>query len=106
MNHTLARLADLFRRIAHDAGYAMVADVPPDTVGFCRDRYERVRRRLAELAPELAAGLPPLPANASAGLVRMAARMAALTLYEAQRARRPAARPAWVGCVERLFAFD
>jgi hypothetical protein len=75
-------LAALLHQIAYDAGCALLYRGPTETARFCTDQYNRIRARIAELAPDLAALFGPLPANATAGQVRIVARALAASIRE------------------------
>ena len=76
MNQDLNILVDTLREIAYDAGCALLFPVDADTTRRYADRYNCAFRQLRELAPRLASAATPLPADATAGSIRIAARAA------------------------------
>ncbi len=77
MNQNLNTLVDTLREIAYDAGCALLFPVDADTTRRYAARYNCAFRQLRELAPRLTASAAPLPADATAGSIRIAARAAA-----------------------------
>lgn len=74
MEKETVKLINVLRRIARGANYAAWAKAEPDAVRFCVSQYNKVLTRLAELEPDLKTLFTPLPENASADIVRIAAR--------------------------------
>ena len=76
MTTDLNNLVDTLREIAYDAGCALLFPVDPDTTRRYADRYNCAFRQLRELAPRPTASAVPLPNDATAGSIRIAARAA------------------------------
>lgn len=76
MNQDLNNLVDTLRKIAYDAGFALLFPVDSDTTQRYADRYNCAFRQLRQLAPHLTASTAPLPNDATAGSIRIAARTA------------------------------
>ena len=70
-------LVDTLREIAYDAGYALLCPVDSVTTQRYADRYNKAYHELRALAPYLTACVKPVPADATVGCIRMAARDAA-----------------------------
>jgi len=85
MDREWMRLLQVLQEVAYDAGYLLIAEAPPDAAGFCLGQYNQVRARIVRLEPAVAAVFLPLPADASAVSVRIAAR--ALAAHVQQRLR-------------------
>lgn len=96
MERELRRLAALLHQIAYDAGCALLRRGHTETARFCTDQYNRIRARIAELDPELAALFGPLPEDAHAGQVRIVARALAASIKEKTRREQ---KKVWAGCV-------
>ena len=74
MNQDLNNLVDTLRKIAYDAGFALLFPVDSDTTQRYADRYNCAFGQLRQLAPHLTTA--PLPNDATAGGIRIAARTA------------------------------
>ncbi len=74
MEQELTSLADALRRIAYDAGCALLRPAAAGATQHCAARYNHVFGRLRTLEPALVARFAPLPEDASPGSVRLAAR--------------------------------
>jgi len=85
MERELARLANVLRQIAHDAGWVLLCREAPGTLRFSIAQYNRIHARLGEIAPALTTLFGRLPEEASAGQVRIVARALAAYLYEQTR---------------------
>jgi len=68
------KLMNVLRRIARGANYVAWAKAEPDAVRFCVTQYNKVLTRLLELEPNIKTLFTPLPEDASAEIVRIAAR--------------------------------
>lgn len=76
MKKDLTPLVNTLREIAYDAGCALLLPVDADTTRRYAARYNTTSRQLGEAAPWLAASVAPLPGDATAGAIRIAARAA------------------------------
>ena len=74
MERETVKLLNVLRRIARAAGYAAWTKAGPDATQFCVAQYNRVLARLSELEPSVKPLFTPLNDNASAEVIRMAAR--------------------------------
>ncbi len=74
MEKSIKKLVYLLRQIMNDAGFALLSHEDEDARRFCVEQYNNIRNRLAELDASLVASFAPLPVQASAGAVRVAAR--------------------------------
>ena len=74
METETVKLVNVLRRIARGAGYAAWARAEPEAVRFCVTQYNKVLARLVELEPNIRTLFTPLPEDASADVVRIAAR--------------------------------
>jgi hypothetical protein len=74
METETVKLINVLRRIARGANYASWAKPAPDAVRFCVTQYNKVLTRLIELEPNIRTLFTPLPEDASADIVRIAAR--------------------------------
>ena len=74
MERETVKLLNVLRRIARAAGYAAWTKAGPDATRFCVAQYNRVLARLSELEPSVNPLFTPLNDNASAEVIRMAAR--------------------------------
>ena len=77
MSRDLTTLVDALREIAHEAGCALLFPVDADTTRRYAARYNCLHGQLCACAPRLTSTVKPLPADASAGSIRIAARAAA-----------------------------
>ena len=76
MKKDLTNLVETLRGIAYDAGYALLFPVDSTTTRCYADRYNCAYRQLRAMAPGLATSIRPLPEDATAGAIRIAARAA------------------------------
>jgi len=90
------KLINVLRRIARGANYAAWAKAEPDAVRFCVTQYNKVLTRLVELEPNIGTLFAPLPEDASAEVVRIAARE--LGAYFEDEAPEPYAFQFGFGC--------
>ena len=74
MEKETVKLLNVLRRIARAAGYAAWAKADAETLRFCIGQYNKVLGRLAELEPAVKPLFTPLPEDASATVIRIAAR--------------------------------
>jgi hypothetical protein len=74
MHNETAKLINVLRRIARAAGYANWVKSDADATRFCAKQYNRVLTRLNELEPNIKGLFALLPEDASADVIRMAAR--------------------------------
>lgn len=74
MEQETRKLLNVLRRIARAAGYAAWTKPGPDATQFCVAQYNRVLARLSELEPSVKPLFTQLNDNASAEVIRMAAR--------------------------------
>jgi len=74
MENETVKLVNVLRRVARAAGYAAWAKSEPDAVRFCVTQYNKILARLGELEPNLTTLFTPLADDASAQVVRIAAR--------------------------------
>jgi len=74
METETVKLVNVLRRIARGAAYAAWAKPEPNAVRFCVNQYNKVLVRLVELEPNIRTLFTPLPEDASADIVRIAAR--------------------------------
>ena len=74
MERETVKLLNVLRRIARAAGYAAWTKAGPDATQFCVAQYNRVLARLTELEPAVKPLFTPLSENASAEVIRIAAR--------------------------------
>lgn len=74
MEQETVKLLAVLRRIARAAGYAAWTKAGTDATQFCVAQYNRVLARLSELEPSVKPLFTPLSDNASAEVIRMAAR--------------------------------
>jgi hypothetical protein len=74
METETVKLVNVLRRIARGAGYAAWAKAEPQAVRFCVTQYNKVLARLVELEPNIKTLFTPLPEDAAADIVRIAAR--------------------------------
>ncbi len=77
MTNDMNGLVNTLHEIAFDAGYALLCSVDSTTTQRYADRYNRAYRQLRTIAPALTTSLKPVPANATVGSIRIAARTAA-----------------------------
>ena len=77
MNTTYTNLAQTLRQIAFETGLALLLGADADTVQRYATQYHDTCQQLLTLMPDAAPFCPPLPADASAGSIRLAARTAA-----------------------------
>jgi len=86
MEDEVRKLVRVLREVATDAGYAIVAEEgADDIVKHCCERYARIYDRLSELIPAFKRYVEPLPADASAASIRIAARDLAYYLLRGQQ---------------------
>jgi hypothetical protein len=74
MEKETRKLLNVLRRIARAAGYAAWTRPGPDATKFCVAQYNRVLTRLSELEPSVKPLFTQLNDNASAEVIRIAAR--------------------------------
>ena len=74
METETVKLLNVLRRIARGANYATWAKAEPEAVRFCAIQYNKVLARLHELEPNIKTLFTPLAEDASADVVRIAAR--------------------------------
>jgi hypothetical protein len=74
METETVKLLNVLRRIARGATYAARAKPEPNAVRFCVTQYNKVLVRLLELEPNIRTLFTALPEDASADIVRIAAR--------------------------------
>jgi hypothetical protein len=74
MEKETVKLINVLRRIARAANYAAWAKAEPEAVRFCVTQYNKVLARLVELEPNIKTLFTALPDDASAQVVRIAAR--------------------------------
>ena len=74
METETVKLINVLRRVARGAAYAAWAKPEPNAVRFCVTQYNKVLARLVELEPDIRTLFTPLPDDASADIVRIAAR--------------------------------
>lgn len=93
------KLINVLRRIARGAAYVAWAKPAPDAVRFCVTQYNKVLARLLELEPDIKTLFTPLREDASADIVRIAARE--LVAYFEDEAPEPYAFRFDFGCGSR-----
>ena len=74
MDNEKTKVISVLRRIARAAGYAAWVKREPDAARFCVSQYNKVLSRLTEIEPDLNTLFTALPDEASAEVVRIAAR--------------------------------
>lgn len=77
MNTAYIDLAQTLRQIAYETGLALLLRADANTVRRYANQYHDTRQHLLALLPDAALFCMPLPADASAGSIRLAARTAA-----------------------------
>ncbi|HMB91852.1 MAG TPA: helix-hairpin-helix domain-containing protein [Rhodothermales bacterium] len=77
MKAAYINFAQTLRQIAHETGLALLLWADANTVQRYANQYHDTRQQLLTLLPDAAPFCTPLPADASAGSIRLAARTAA-----------------------------
>lgn len=73
MEKDTIKLLNVLRRIARAARHAAWAKSDPEASRFCAVQYNKVLARLAEIEPGVKTLFTPLPENAAAEVIRIAA---------------------------------
>jgi hypothetical protein len=73
MEKETIKLLNVLRRIARAARHASWAKSDADATRFCATQYNKVLARLAEIEPSVKTLFTPLPENAPAEVIRIAA---------------------------------
>ena len=102
MEQETVKLLNVLRRISRAAGYAAWTKAGPDATQFCVAQYNRVLARLSELEPSVKPLFTPLSDNASAEVIRIAAREL-LAYFEIDEPEfiRGFGRGSYIGCGPR-----